>query len=85
MTLLYHIKCSQIRAITHLRVIFDGKDIRNFIGNGGIHVHLPENQIDEVTEIAEALSLKLEEGMLPKVQEEVQNLFSRTFHTLHAK
>ena len=72
---LYHIKCSQTQAISHLRVILDAKGIENYIGNGGIHIHLLDNQIKDAEETAKTLSKTIEKGMLPNAQEDINSLF----------
>jgi len=72
---LYHIKCSQIQAITHMRDILDAKGIENYIGNGGIHIHLLDKQLEDAKEIAQTLSKEVKKGMLPNTQEDINTLF----------
>jgi hypothetical protein len=76
-TTLYHIKCSQVIAITKLRAIFDRAKIENYIFDGGIHVHLTPNQIHIAKGAAETVRSELEIGMLPSVKANVSDIFDK--------
>ena len=71
---LYHIECSQTTAIIHIRTILDNNGIENYIGDGGIHIHLLPNQVNKAIELTAFLLEPLKEGMLPKTQKDINSL-----------
>ncbi len=71
---LYHIECSQTTAIIHIRTILDKNGIENYIGDGGIHLHLTPNQVNRATELTAFLSMPLKEGMLPNTQKNINQI-----------
>ena len=71
---LYHIECSQTTAIVHIRTILDKNGIENYIGDGGIHLHLLPNQVNRATELTAFFQKPLKEGMLPNTQKNINSL-----------
>ena len=72
---LYHIICSQTEAIIWIRQILDKENIENYVGFGGIHVHVSPNQLNKAIELSHVFSKQLIKGMLPNAQKEINSLF----------